>query len=79
MAGILRVGSFTRARSSSWMSRYALARFGLTQDAPIGYRKPAASNGSFKLKKAEYTNSVLRLNRYFDDKADWDEGHCRSQ
>lgn len=39
------------------------------------YLNPAASNGSFELKKTEYTNSVLRLNRYFDDKSDWTEAN----
>lgn len=38
------------------------------------YLNPAASNGPFDLKVAEYKNSVLRLNRYFDRKAVWDEG-----
>jgi hypothetical protein len=37
------------------------------------YLNPAASNGGFDLKKNEYTNSVLRLNRYFDDRSSWDE------
>ncbi|MDD5296804.1 MAG: DUF262 domain-containing HNH endonuclease family protein [Rhodocyclaceae bacterium] len=37
------------------------------------YLNPAASNGSFAAKKAEYANSVLRLNRYFDTVASWDE------
>jgi hypothetical protein len=37
------------------------------------YLNPAASNGSFELKKNEYANSVLRLNRYFDGKTEWDE------
>jgi len=30
------------------------------------YLNPAASNGSFDSKRAEYKHSVLRLNRYFD-------------
>ena len=44
------------------------------------YLNPAASNGSFDLKKVEYTNSVLRLNRYFDERSSWDETdiHARS-
>jgi hypothetical protein len=37
------------------------------------YLNPAASNGSFDLKKVEYANSVLRLNRYFDGKSTWNE------
>lgn len=37
------------------------------------YLNPAASNGTFKLKQQEYGHSVLRLNRYFDGKDDWDE------
>lgn len=37
------------------------------------YLNPAASNGSFQLKKSEYTHSVLRLNRYFDTLQNWDE------
>lgn len=37
------------------------------------YLNPAASNGSFDAKLLEYKNSVLRLNRYFDSKTDWDE------
>lgn len=37
------------------------------------YLNPAASNGSFELKLFEYKNSVLRLNRFFDTKATWDE------
>lgn len=37
------------------------------------YLNPAASNGSFELKRVEYKNSVLRLNRYFDGQNDWDE------
>ena len=37
------------------------------------YLNPAASNGPFDLKLVEYKNSVLRLNRYFDSQAEWDE------
>lgn len=37
------------------------------------YLNPAASNGSFKTKLIEYKNSVLRLNRYFDNETTWDE------
>jgi hypothetical protein len=37
------------------------------------YLNPAASNGSFDLKRAEYSNSVLRCNRYFDGLMDWNE------
>jgi hypothetical protein len=37
------------------------------------YLNPAASNGSFTLKLVEYKNSVLRLNRYFDGLAEWNE------
>jgi hypothetical protein len=37
------------------------------------YANPAASNWPFALKKNEYKNSVLRLNRYFDSLEDWDE------
>lgn len=37
------------------------------------YLNPAASNGSFELKKNEYTHSVLRINRYFDQMTLWDE------
>jgi len=37
------------------------------------YLNPAASNGSFDLKKNEYSHSVLRLNRYFDSFDDWNE------
>jgi hypothetical protein len=43
------------------------------------YLNPAASNGSFELKKAEYRHSVLRLNRYFDDRANWDEAAIRER
>jgi Protein of unknown function (DUF1524) len=37
------------------------------------YLNPAASNGSFDTKRVEYKHSVLRLNRYFDALATWDE------
>jgi hypothetical protein len=37
------------------------------------YLNPAASNGSFDSKRAEYKHSVLRLNRYFDGLDGWDE------
>lgn len=37
------------------------------------YLNPAASNGSFAMKMAEYRNSVLRLNRHFDATTSWDE------
>lgn len=37
------------------------------------YLNPAASNGAFDLKLVEYRNSVLRLNRYFDEQSEWDE------
>ena len=37
------------------------------------YANPAASNGPFDLKLLEYRNSVLRLNRYFDQFDTWDE------
>ena len=37
------------------------------------YLNPAASNGAFETKLIEYKNSVLRLNRYFDMEATWDE------
>lgn len=37
------------------------------------YANPAASNGPFNLKLAEYGHSVLRLNRYFDKFEQWDE------
>lgn len=39
------------------------------------YLNPAASNGSFEMKKIEYKNSVLRLNRYFDVESGWNEEH----
>jgi len=37
------------------------------------YLNPAASNASFDVKRVEYKNSVLRLNRYFDTKTEWNE------
>ena len=37
------------------------------------YLNPAASNGSFDMKRVEYGNSVLRLNRYFDSVKTWNE------
>lgn len=37
------------------------------------YLNPTASNGSFELKRAEYKNSVLRLNRHFDSHISWNE------
>lgn len=37
------------------------------------YLNPAASNGAFETKLVEYKHSVLRLNRYFDNKTTWDE------
>ena len=37
------------------------------------YLNPAASNASFDVKLIEYKHSVLRLNRYFDEKVEWDE------
>lgn len=37
------------------------------------YANPAASNGPLDLKLVEYGHSVLRLNRYFDKVAQWDE------
>ncbi|MEQ1599153.1 MAG: DUF262 domain-containing HNH endonuclease family protein [Methylotenera sp.] len=37
------------------------------------YLNPAASNGSYEMKIIEYKNSVLRMNRYFDHKIEWNE------
>lgn len=37
------------------------------------HANPAASNGALDLKLTEYGHSVLRLNRYFDKVAQWDE------
>lgn len=41
------------------------------------YLNPAASNGGLTLKLEEYRHSVLRLNRYFDNKSEWDEAAIR--
>jgi hypothetical protein len=41
------------------------------------YLNPAASNGAFELKRIEYKNSVLRLNRYFEGLTSWDEEAIR--
>ncbi len=43
------------------------------------YLNPAASNGGFELKRAEYAHSVLRLNRYFDGVEHWDEAAIRER
>lgn len=43
------------------------------------YLNPAASNGSFDAKRVEYKHSVLRLNRYFDGLANWDEDAISSR
>jgi hypothetical protein len=43
------------------------------------YLNPAASSGPFEAKLAEYKNSVLRLNRYFDGKSSWDEAAIRER
>ena len=37
------------------------------------YLNPAASHAAFADKLSEYTNSVLRLNRYFDAATEWNE------
>jgi hypothetical protein len=37
------------------------------------YLNPAASNSAFVVKKGEFAHSVLRLNRYFEHCAKWDE------
>jgi uncharacterized protein with ParB-like and HNH nuclease domain len=37
------------------------------------YLNPAAANGPFVTKRAEYEHSVLRMNRYFAGRASWDE------
>lgn len=37
------------------------------------YLNPAVGNDCFTKKKSEYGHSVLRLNRYFDSLAEWDE------
>lgn len=38
-----------------------------------GYLNPAAGNAALAVKREEYRHSVLRLNRYFDQLADWNE------
>jgi len=43
------------------------------------YLNPAASNGGFSLKCEEYRHSVLRLNRHFDGKTEWDEQAIRAR
>ena len=43
------------------------------------YLNPAASNGAFETKQLEYKNSVLRLNRYFDNLSNWDEDAIRNR
>lgn len=43
------------------------------------YLNPAASNGTFELKRAEYGHSVLRLNRYFDSQVGWSEAEIRKR
>lgn len=43
------------------------------------YLNPAASNGGLILKKEEYRNSVLQLNRYFDKTSNWDETAIRKR
>jgi len=43
------------------------------------YLNPAASNGGFELKRAEYAHSVLRLNRYFDGCTEWNETAIRER
>lgn len=43
------------------------------------YLNPAASNGPLEMKLNEYTHSVLRLNRYFDHRAVWDEEAIRDR
>jgi hypothetical protein len=43
------------------------------------YLNPAASNGPFVLKLVEYKNSVLRLNRHFDARTEWDEEAIQSR
>ncbi|MEY9581508.1 DUF262 domain-containing protein [Sinorhizobium fredii] len=37
------------------------------------YLNPAANNGPYEMKRREYSHSVLRLNRHFDGRVDWDE------
>ncbi|MBV8848418.1 MAG: DUF262 domain-containing protein [Methylobacteriaceae bacterium] len=43
------------------------------------YLNPAASNGTFELKRSEYGPSVLRLNRYFDGRSEWNEAAIRER
>lgn len=43
------------------------------------YLNPAASNGPLETKLEEYKHSVLRLNRYFDNRASWDEETIRDR
>lgn len=43
------------------------------------YANPAASNGPFSIKTTEYKNSVLRLNRYFDQLSEWDEERIKQR
>ena len=43
------------------------------------YANPAASNGSFDLKRTEYAHSVLRLSRYFEGCPEWDETSIRDR
>lgn len=59
-------GDWVRARNSALQT---LGNLSLLNQ----YLNPAASNGSFEMKKVEYRNSVLRLNRHFDGLAEWDE------
>ncbi len=59
-------GDFVRARNSALQT---LGNLSLLNQ----YLNPAASNGSFEMKKIEYRNSVLRLNRHFDGLAEWNE------
>lgn len=43
------------------------------------YLNPAASNGDFATKCAEYKHSVLCLNRHFDTLSQWDEATIQSR
>ncbi|MEO7027345.1 MAG: HNH endonuclease family protein, partial [Caulobacteraceae bacterium] len=43
------------------------------------YANPAASNGGYAVKRNEYKHSVLRINRYFDDRNYWDEVTIRER
>ena len=43
------------------------------------YLNPAAGNGSWEIKQAEYANSVFRLNRYFEGLTTWDEVYIRER